>query len=48
MNKWEGQVLYTINLYKYFIDEKCIAETLMTTLQSPRKLGAELVAPQTN
>ncbi len=41
-------VLYTVNFHKYFIDKKCITETLMTTLQSPRVPGAKLVAPQTN
>jgi len=41
-------MLLTINLHEYFIDEKCIAESVMTTLQSRRILGAKLVTPQTN
>jgi len=39
-------VLYTANFHKYFIDEKGIAESLMTTLQTPRILWAKLVTPQ--
>ena len=41
-------MLLTIDLHEYFIDEKCIAETLMTTLQPLRILWAKLVTPQTN
>ena len=41
-------VLLTINLHEYFIDEKCIAETLMATLQPPRIFGTKLFTSQTN
>ena len=41
-------VLYTAYRHEYFIDEKCIAETLMTTLKPLRIFGAKLVTPQTN
>jgi len=41
-------MLLTIYLHEYFIDEKCVVESLMATLQSPRIFGTKLVTPQTN
>ncbi len=40
--------LLAANLHEDFINEKCIAETLVTTLQSRRIPGSKLFTPQAN
>ena len=41
-------LLVATDFHEYFVDVKCIAESLMPAFQPFVLLGAELVAPRTN
>ena len=41
-------MLFTINLHKNFINEKCISVSLVLLLQTTNIFQSELIAPQAN